>query len=94
MFCAADLCAIFRPIRRRPGFALAVIVTLALGIAPNCVIFAVLDAVYFRPLPYPDQDRLVLLNVVQKDSTRAEPADAYTFVEWRTRGRSLAGLAA
>src|SRR6185437_9578201 len=47
-----------RLLRRSPGFSLAVIGTLAFCIGANTAIFSVVDAVLFRPLPYPEPDRL------------------------------------
>ena len=56
-----DLCLAFRGLRRRPGFAAAVVATLALGIGGNVALFSVVDGVLLRPLPYPDPDRLVIV---------------------------------
>jgi putative ABC transport system permease protein len=49
----------FRSWRRQPGFALASILVLALGLGASTALFAALDRVLFRPLPYADPDRLV-----------------------------------
>lgn len=48
-----------RALARKPGFSAVVVVTLGLGIGASAAIFALLDAVVLRPLPYPDSDRLV-----------------------------------
>jgi putative ABC transport system permease protein len=50
-----------RALRRSPGFAATVILTLGVGIGGNTAIFSVVDQVLLRPLPYPDGDRLVLI---------------------------------
>jgi hypothetical protein len=45
--------------QRRPGFAVGAILVLALGLGASTALFAALDRVLFRPLPYADPDRLV-----------------------------------
>ena len=50
-----------RRLLRSPGFSLAAILTLALGIGASTAIFSVVHAVVISPLPYPDSERLVSL---------------------------------
>lgn len=51
-----------RGLRRQPGFALAAIATLALGIGVTTAIFSAVYSVVLRPLPFPEADRVVLMN--------------------------------
>ncbi len=50
-----------RSLKRTPGFTLAAVITLALGIGANTTIFTLLDAVIFKPLPVPAANELVTL---------------------------------
>ena len=90
-----------RLLDRAPGFALTVILTLALGIGANTAIFSLVDAVILRPLPYPEPDRLVSVwetVPVQAASPAAErrrsvvaPAN---FVDYQARARSFSAMTA
>ena len=58
-----DLKHIGRRLRRSPGFAVTVILTLAIGIGANTAVFSVLNSVLLRPLPYPEPQQLVSLHL-------------------------------
>src|SRR2546423_1818327 len=60
-----------RSLRRRPGFAAACILVLAAGIGSACVVFALVDAVLLRPLPFADPDRIVWIWSTRTDRAKA-----------------------
>jgi predicted permease len=73
-----------RAARKAPGFALAVILMLALGIGANTAIFSVINAVLLRPLPFPNADRLVRAfgKSPVSDMSDVSPAD---FIDYRAQ---------
>jgi predicted permease len=56
-----------RSIRSRPGFAVAVILTFAIGLGANAAIFSYLSALVLRPLPFPEAERLVRIQPLRGD---------------------------
>jgi putative ABC transport system permease protein len=71
-------------LRRNPGLALTVILTLALGIGANTAIFTVHYATLLAPLPYPQPDRLVMVWSRHKGRSR-DRVSAADFTDWKRR---------
>ncbi len=84
----SDLRFTGRSYRRRPGFVIAVTLTLALGIGAATSIFSVLDAVLFRPLAYKDLDRWVEVYSGTPDRSRLSH-DRVHFQGWEEAGASF-----
>ncbi len=84
-----------RQLLKNPGFAVAVVLTLALGIGANTAIFSFVNAVLFRPLPFRDPERLVMVftSYVPSDSHKNWVA-APTLAEWRRQATVFDELAA
>ena len=78
-----------RSLRRTPGFALAAVLTFAIGLGATTAIFTVLYAVLLRPLPYADPDRLVVL--LHDGQFPVSPAD---YFDYRRDVRSYDGISA
>ena len=88
---ARDLRYAVRQLRRSPGFALTAILTLALGVAANVVVFGVLNALLLRPLNVADADSLFQV-VQQPDGYTSQSYPDY--VDYRARNRSFRDLLA
>ena len=83
-----------RLLRKAPGYALVVILTLALGIGANTAIFSVVDAVLLRPLPYADPDRLALVYAQNPDRSLPRFSVSYAdWLDWRKQNRVFTDIA-
>jgi putative ABC transport system permease protein len=94
---ARDLRYGLRTLARSPGFSLAGILILGLGIGVNSAIFTVVDAVLLRPLPFPDAERIMKLWHTPPQSTFAgmptfslSPAN---FLDWEAQSTSFEAMA-
>jgi putative ABC transport system permease protein len=82
-----------RRVRRNPGFALAIAVTLALGIGLATTIFSVVNAVLLRPLSYPHPERVVWLTTRAAESP-SEILNGLDFADWRARATTFERMVA
>ncbi len=76
-----DLRYALRQLVRNPVFALACLLTLALGLGATTAIYSVVDAVLLTPLPYPDPDRLV--RVWHHNERNDEPKETVAYETFR-----------
>jgi len=82
----------WRAVRRRPGFAAAVVLTLGLGIGANTAVFSLVNTVILSPLPYRDSGDLY--SVFERHTSGRIRLPSYpTFRDWGTRVDGLSGLA-
>ena len=81
-----DLRFALRQLHRSPGFAAAVVVTLALAIGVNTAVFSLLDGFLLRTLPYPQPDRIAALmshQVLKSNPSEALDDDSSDNMAWR-----------
>ncbi len=91
-----DLRAAFRQLRRNPGFSLAAILTLALGIGATVSMFSIVNAVLRRPLPFPESDRLtwIAFDDLAMGGDTSNSFSYPNFSDFRARNHSFSGMAA
>jgi predicted permease len=93
-----DLKHVCRRLARSPGFAVTVVLTLAIGIGANTAVFSVLNSVLIRPLSYPEPQQLVAMRLNApgapgltdfRDELRLSPSMYLTFAAHNSRFQSM-----
>lgn len=74
-----------RSLVREPGFSLAAVITVAVGVGTTVSVYALVDGVLVRPLPYPNPDRLVSVRPVAPGTDLS--ANVANLLLTRTHGR-------
>ena len=83
-----------RMLRKKPGFTLIAMMTLALGIGVNSAIFSVVNSVLLRPLPFDGAERLVRVYVtVPSRGITNNPASWLNFADWRAQNSVFEAIA-
>jgi len=94
---AQDVRHALRLIRREPAFTFTALATLALGIGLNTAIFSVAYGILWRPLPYPNPERLIIISSAQQTGTGVRTFSTWppvTYEGLRPRVTTLDSLAA
>src|SRR5215216_2435078 len=82
-----------RAMRANPGFTLVAVVALALGVGANTAIFSVVNAVLLRPLQYPNAERVVAIQELNREGRRVQSTPA-NFLDWREQTTAFEHMAA
>ena len=90
-----DIRFAIRMLLKNPGFTAVVVLTLALGIGANTAIFSFVNAWIINPLPYPDSDRLVVIQSLDtKTGLTDNGSTAADFHDWLLQSKDFEELAA
>jgi putative ABC transport system permease protein len=84
-----------RVLLRQPGFSLVVVLTLAIGLGANAAVFAMVDALMFRPLPSADVNGMV--QIFEANAAQGEDREGVSppnYVDWRQQATSFESLLA
>jgi len=87
-----DLRYAVRQLRKSPGFTLAAVLTLAIGIGANTAIFSILDGLVLHPLAVPEMDKV--LTVYEQNRGDGQDVALANYEDWQSQSRSFEDLAA
>src|SRR5919108_3692323 len=91
---ATDVRYALRGLVQKPGFAIAVIMTLALGIGANAMVFALVNAVVLRPLPYPNSDRIISISQRGREGRDGGVLNELPYADWSRTTQAVVSQAA
>jgi predicted permease len=87
-----DLSYALRQLRRGPGFAFTVVLTLALSVGVATAVFCVIDTVILRPLPYTNPDKIVFIQATAR-AGYSQPASWPSYQDERAQLRTFSAFA-
>jgi macrolide transport system ATP-binding/permease protein len=87
-----DLRITFRGLRKKPGFTIVVVLSLALGIGANAAIFSLVDAFVFRPMPVPHASEVIAIDTAASKLTRYGGSSYLDYVDFCARAKSFQTL--
>jgi putative ABC transport system permease protein len=93
-FWRQDLCYSLRFLRRNAGFSVTVALTFGLGVGATAAIFTVVSGVLLRPLPFPEPDRLVSIQLSYDNKKPNIFIGSAETVEWQKQSRTMSSIAA
>lgn len=82
----------FRALRKRPGFSLTVLVTLAMGVGATTSLFGVFRTVFLEPVPLPESQELMIVMEAGGFGC-CGPASGPDYLDWKERNRVFSGIA-
>jgi putative ABC transport system permease protein len=81
-----------RNLRGSLGLTLVIVTVLGIGIGANVAMFTVVDAVFLRPLPLPEPDRLVQIQETRASEGSSIPVAYPNFLDWEKQARSFESM--